>query len=156
MWLAKHPNQLFDYHFLDDNIAQFYQTEERFLKLIQLFSIMAIFIGCIGLYGLVSFMVVQKTKEIGIRKVLGSSLSQILWIFGKEFTKLIFIAFVIATPIAWYFMNKWLENFKYQIKITPIFFIIAIFVSIVVAVITVSYQAIRAALMNPVKSLKTE
>ena len=156
LWLAKHPNQLFDYHFLDDNIAQFYQTEERFLKLIQLFSIMAIFIGCIGLYGLVSFMVVQKTKEIGIRKVLGSSLSQILWIFGKEFTKLIFIAFVIATPIAWYFMNKWLENFKYQIKITPIFFIIAIFVSIVVAVITVSYQAIRAALMNPVKSLKTE
>jgi ABC-type antimicrobial peptide transport system permease subunit len=155
-WSAQHPDEIFEYQFLDDHIAKFYKTEDKMLLLIQFFSFVAILIGCLGLYGLVSFMVIQKTKEIGIRKVLGSSINQILWIFGKEFSRLILIAFVISAPLAWYMMNKWLEGFEYQIKITPTFFIYAIASSFAVAVLTVGYQSIRASLMNPLKSLKTE
>jgi putative ABC transport system permease protein len=156
MWTAKFPEQIFEYQFLDENIAKFYETESRFLTLIQFFSLIAIFIGCLGLYGLVSFMVIQKTKEIGIRKVLGSTISQIVWIFGKEFSKLILIAFIIAAPIAWYLMNLWLQDFEYKTKISSVFFAYAIASSFMVAALTVGYQSIRAALMNPVESLKTE
>lgn len=155
-WSARHPDEIFEYQFLDDNIAKFYQIEDKILSLIQFFSFVAIFIGCLGLYGLVSFMVVQKTKEIGIRKVLGGSISQILMIFGKEFSILIGIAFLIASPIAWYFMNQWLKNYEYQIDISPLFFLYTIGFTFGIALLTVSYQAIKAALMNPVKSLKTE
>ena len=155
-WSARHPDEIFECQFLDDNIAKFYQTEDKMLSLIQFFSFVAIFIGCLGLYGLVSFMVVQKTKEIGIRKVLGGSISQILLIFGKEFSILITIAFLIASPIAWYFMNLWLQDYQYQIDISPLFFLHTIGFTFIIALLTVSYQAIRAALMNPVKSLKTE
>ena len=156
IWSKTYPEQIFSYQFLDEQIAQFYTTESTLLSLIEAFSLLAIFINCLGLYGLMKFMAVQKTKEIGIRKVLGSSVAQIVWIFGKEFSILIIISFLIASPIAWYSMNNWLQDFKYRIDISPSIFIVAILFTTFFAIITVSYQAIRAALANPVKSLRTE
>ncbi len=156
VWTQRHPEQIYEYQFLDDNIAEFYETESIMLKLIQTFSGIAIFIGCLGLYGLVSFMVSQKTKEIGIRKVLGGTIANIIWIFGKEFSRLILMAFTVAAPIAWWLMNGWLQDYKFHIDISIEVFILAIVSTFVVAVLTVGYQVVKAALMNPVKSLKAE
>lgn len=156
IWTKAHPDQIYEYQFLDETIAEFYETESIMLKLIQAFSGIAIFIGCLGLYGLVSFMVAQKTKEIGIRKVLGGTISNIIWIFGKEFSRLIVIAFLVAAPLAWWLMNSWLQDFKFHIDIKPEVFILAIASTFVVATLTVGYQVMKAALMNPVKSLKSE
>jgi ABC-type antimicrobial peptide transport system permease subunit len=156
LWTAQHPDELFHYEFLDDNIAKFYQTEETMLALIQIFSFVAIFIGCLGLYGLVSFMTAQKTKEVGIRKVLGGSIGHILWIFGKEFSRLIVVAFLVATPMGWWLMNMWLQEFEFQIEMGPWIFLLAIGSSFFIAAITVGYQVTKTALMNPVRSLRTE
>ncbi len=156
LWTSQFPDELFWYEFLDVSVARFYSTEQTMLKLIQIFSFVAIFIGCLGLYGLVSFMTTQKTKEVGIRKVLGGSVEHILWIFWKEFLRLIVIAFLIAAPIAWWLMNLWLEDFKFQIEISAWIFMLAIVISLVIAGITVSYQVIKTALMNPVQSLRSE
>ena len=155
-WSAMSPNSIYESELLDENIAAFYETEDLMLKLVQVFSLIAIFIGCLGLYGLVSFMAAQKTKEIGIRKVLGSSVAQILWLFGKEFARLIVIAFLLATPLAWWAMNSWLQDFKFRINISIWFFVFAVSITFIVAAVTVSYQAIKAAIANPVKSLRTE
>jgi putative ABC transport system permease protein len=155
-WSSLHPDKLYEYQFLDERIAAFYETEDTMLKLVQFFSLIAIFIGCLGLYGLVSFMVSQKRKEIGIRKVLGSSISKILWLFGKEFFRLIVVAFLVAAPLAWWVMNAWLQDFKFRINISIWVFIIAITITFFVATVTVGYQAIKTALINPVKSLRTE
>ena len=155
-WIATYPDQLYEYSFLDDEIAEFYQTEETLMNLIQAFSFIAIFIGCMGLYGLVSFMATQKNKEIGIRKVLGGSISQILWIFGKEFSQLIVIAFLLAAPIGWWLMNSWLQDFQYKITINAWIFVLALSVTAVIALLTVCYRSLRAALANPVNSLRSE
>ncbi|NSL86322.1 FtsX-like permease family protein [Chitinophaga sp. Mgbs1] len=155
-WSDMYPEQLFEYQFLDESIAEFYDTESTMLKFIMTCSFIAIFIGCLGLYGLVSYMVAQKTKEIGIRKVLGSSISGILWIFGKEFAQLILIAFLLAAPLAWWLMHTWLQDFKYHIQLGPAIFALSIVIIAAVAVITVGYQSLRAALMNPVTSLKAD
>ncbi len=156
LWLQQHPDQIFKYQFVDESIARFYESEKTTLKLIQTFSFIAIIIGCLGLYGLVSFMVSQKTKEIGIRKVLGGTAAHIAWIFGQEFTRLIVVAFLIAAPIGWWFMNDWLQAFKFHTTIGLSTFILAIGCSLVVATVTVCYQVIRTAFANPVKSLRIE
>jgi len=155
-WSAMYPEQIYTYSFLDDDIAAFYKTEERMMILIQVFSFIAIFIGCMGLYGLVSFMASQKTKEIGIRKVLGGSVPQILWIFGKEFSGLLLIAFLVAAPVGGWVMNKWLQNFQYKVDLNIWIFIAAISVTSLIALLTVGYQSLRAAMANPVKSLRAE
>ena len=125
-------------------------------RLINFFAGVALLIGCMGLYGLVLFMVAQKTKEIGVRKVLGASVGSILWLFNREFARLIGVAFLLAVPVAWWVMNGWLQNFQYKISLGPGIFGIAIGATVLMAALTVSFQSIKAALMNPVNSLRSE
>jgi len=155
-WSNTFPEGLYEYQFLDDKIATFYKSEDQLSALYKVFAGIAIFISCLGLYGLVSFMAVQRTKEVGIRKTLGASINHIVYLFSKEFTILILIAFAISAPIGWYFMNKWLQAYTYQIKLGPGIFLLAITVSVIIAWLTVGYKAIRAALVNPVESLRSE
>ncbi|HEX6426703.1 MAG TPA: ABC transporter permease [Niastella sp.] len=155
-WDQVYPEYAFDPSFYDENIAKFYKQEEQLSLLYKIFAGLAILISCLGLYGLVSFMAVQKTKEVGIRKVLGASLTSLLQLFSKEFTILIIISFFIAVPIAWYMMHSWLANFVYRIPLSIGFFVMAIVGSVLIAWITVGYKAIRAALANPVKALRSE
>ncbi len=155
-WEGVFPNYIYEHHFLDERVANEYAEEQRFLSMSKIFAGLAIFISCLGLYGMISFFVSQRKKEIGIRKVLGGKISDILVLFTQDFFKLIFIAGAIATPIAWYFMNNWLENYQYRIDIEWWFFILAISGIILITLATISYQAIRAATANPVKSLRTE
>ncbi len=155
-WSALFPDNLFEYQFLDEHIASFYTQEQKVYTAFKLFSFIAILIGCLGLYGLISFAASQRTKEIGIRKVLGASLASIIGLFSKEFILLISVAFVVAAPVGYYAMHNWLQNYAYHINIGAGIFIIAIAASIIIAGITIAYQAIKAALVNPVKSLRSE
>ena len=155
-WSALFPQEVFDYEFLDDHIAAWYRQEQKEYTAFKLFAIVAILIGCLGLYGLIAFATAQRAKEVGIRKVLGASLSSILLLFSREFVVLIAIAFLIAAPIGYYFMNNWLHGFAYQITIGPQIFAVAILTSFVIAGGTIAYQTIKAAVVNPVKSLRAE
>lgn len=155
-WNAAYPDYVYEYHFLDETIGEFYKQETQLSQLYKIFAGIAIFISCLGLYGLVSFMAVQRTKEVGIRKVLGASVRNIVLLLSKEFTILILIAFIISIPIAWFIMNKWLANYSYRIEPGVSIFATAIIGSILVAWFTVGYRAIKAAVANPVKSLKNE
>jgi len=156
LWESTYPEYAYNGFFLDDNIAQFYKQENQLALVYKIFALIAVFISCLGLYGLVSFMAVQRTKEVGIRKVLGASISSIVYLFSKEFMVLIVISFVIAVPAAWYIMTGWLQNFAYRISINAWIFVAAIAVSVIIAWLTVGYKAVRAALVNPVKSLRSE
>jgi len=156
LWENTYPEYAYNGSFFDDSIAKFYKQENQLALVYKIFAGIAIFISCLGLYGLVSFMAVQRTKEVGIRKVLGASVGSIVFLFSKEFMVLITIAFAIAMPSAWYLMNSWLQNFAYRISINVWIFISAIAVSVIIAWITVGYKAVSAALVNPVKSLKSE
>lgn len=155
-WKEVYPNNIYKYSFLDARIEQFYKADNTILQLIRIFTVVSLLIGCFGLYGLVSFMAAQKTREIGIRKTLGASISNIMWLFGKEFVQLLLIAFIIAAPIAWWAMNNWLEGFAYRIQLGAGVFILSISASLLVAMITVAYRSLKASLMNPVKALKSE
>ncbi|GAB4016869.1 ABC transporter permease [Spirosoma migulaei] len=155
-WTALYPSSIFTYRFMDEDIERLYKLDTMLLRLIQAFAGIAIFVGCLGLYGLVSFMADQKKKEIGVRKVLGASTFGILWLFGKEFSRLLLVAFVLAAPLAWWVMNKWLTNFVYRIELGAGMFILAMLITFMVALLTVGFQSMKAALMNPIKTLRTE
>jgi predicted permease len=156
LWNENFPEQIFEYQFLDQRIAEYYREERQLAHLYQIFAGIAIFLSCLGLYGLASFMAVQRVKEVGVRKVLGATPAHIVYLFSREFVLLIGIAFVIATPLAWYFMHNWLNNFVNRIEINWGVFVAGGTAALVIALITVSSQAIRAAMMNPVKSLKAD
>ena len=153
---AMFPDNLFQYQFLDEHIASLYKQEEKEYVAFKLFACIAIIIGCLGLYGLVAFAAAQRTKEVGIRKVLGASLGNILYLFSKEFVLLILVAFVIASPVAYFFMHSWLNSFAYQVNIGITIFVIALAATFFIAACTIAFQAVKAAIANPVKSLRTE
>jgi len=155
-WSALFPDNLFEYKFLDDHIASFYKQEQKEYTAFQFFSCIAIIIGCLGLYGLVMFAAAQRTKEVGIRKVLGAPIMSIIGLFSKEFVVLIVIAFLIAAPVGYYIMHSWLNNYAYHISIGAGTFLVAIAASFAIAAITIAYQTIKAARVNPVKSLRSE
>ena len=150
------PDFVYQYRFLDDKIAGFYKQENQLSQLYKIFAAIAIFLSCLGLYGLASFMAAQRIKEVGIRKVLGATAGSIVYLFSKEFVILIAIAFAVATPIAWYYMHQWLQDYVYRINISWWLFAAGGLVAIIIALVTVSFQAIKAAIANPVKSLRTE
>ena len=155
-WQADYPDFPFEYQFLDDAIAHFYEDQQRLLSLIQLFSGIAIFIGCLGLYGLVVFMAEQRTKEIGIRKVLGASVRQLLALFSGQFVRLVLIAFCLAAPLAYWLLTQWLQSFAYRIEMSVFTFVGCLLISLVLVLLTVGYQSLRAARANPVDSLRSE
>jgi ABC-type antimicrobial peptide transport system permease subunit len=150
------PNEPFDYTFLDDTFDNLYKTDRKTSILILVFSIIAIIISAMGLFGLIAFTAERKTKEIGVRKVLGASVGNITTLLSKEFIILVFIAIMIASPIAWWVMNKWLQNFAYRININWSVFVFAGITVLIIALVTISFQAVKAAVANPVKSLRTE
>ena len=150
------PNTAFDYQFLDAHIQNLYTSEQHTANTATVFSLLAIFIACLGLFGLAAFTAEQRTKEIGIRKVLGASVSMIAELLTRDFLKLIFLSILIASPIAWWLMNNWLQGFVYRIQIGWWAFGIAGLISVFIALLTISFQAIKAARANPVKSLRTE
>jgi len=155
-WRELDPEHPFDYSFMDDTFDQIYRSEEKLSQIFSTFSFLAIFIACLGLLGLAIFMVETRTKEIGIRKVLGASVKNIFWLLSKEFALLVLIANFIAWPLSFLLMRRWLQNFAYQISIKPWIFIISAFAALAIAVITVSFQAVRAATADPVKTLRYE
>lgn len=154
IWNRYNPNHAAIVNFLDESIENFYRQENQLSLLYKVFAVIALFISCLGLYGLVSFMAVQRRREVGIRKVLGASVSHILFLFSKEFTILVLLAFVIAAPLAWYMMSEWLSNFAYRIEMGIGIFALAIFASVIVAWITVGYKSFRAATSSPVRSIR--
>jgi putative ABC transport system permease protein len=155
-WKQLMPNWPFSYFFLDEFFDKQYRSEERFGNLFLNFAVLAIFISCLGLLGLASYSTIQRTREIGIRKVMGATVSNIVNLLSIDFLKLVLISFLTATPIAWYFMSEWLQNFSYRIDISWWIFVAAGLMAFFIAIFTISFQAIRAAIANPIKSLRTE
>ena len=156
VWKEYSPDFPFSYSFLDDDFNKMYQSDQRTGVLFNVFAAVAIIISCLGLFGLATYTAQVKTKEIGIRKVLGASVASITNLLAKEFLILVLIAFVVASPIAWLAMNKWLQNYAYRIHISGWVFLITGLIAVIIALLTVSFQAIKAAIANPVKSLRTE
>ena len=150
------PSAPFEYSFLDQEFEKLYRADHKTASLIWMFSAIAIFLSCLGLFGLAAFTAERRTKEIGVRKVLGASVPGIVNLISREFIYLVLISMLIASPLAWFTMNKWLEDFSYRINISAIFFLIAGLITLITALATVSVHAIKAAITNPVKSLRTE
>ena len=155
-WDAFHPAGPLEYNFLDEKFASLYASEQRTKQIFSAFAILAIIIASLGLFGLSAFVIEQRTKEIGIRKVLGASVQHVLLLVSKEFLVLVAIAFIISVPLTWWAMNEWLKDFAYRINIGTGVFVAAGFSAVLIAFLTISFQAIRAAVANPVKSLRTE
>lgn len=155
-WHKLNPNEPFEYSFLDEDFQKNYEAENRLSAIVGYFTIIAILISCLGLFGLATFSAEQRTKEIGVRKVLGASVAGIVALLSKDFLKLVAISILIASPVAWWVMKKWLQDFAYRTNISWKVFIITTATALLIALITISFQAIRAAITNPVKSLRTE
>lgn len=155
-WKALAPNVPLQYAFIDDTVAEQYGNEQRMKGIFYVFSGLSLLIACLGLFGLSTFVVKRKVKEIGIRKVLGAGVPRIIALLSTDFMKLVFISFLIASPLSWFFMNKWLEDFAYRIDINWWVFLVAGMAAMLIALLTVGFQALKAALVNPVKSLRTE
>jgi putative ABC transport system permease protein len=155
-WLEFAPHDIFQIEFLDDQIARMYKEDERTQKILLFASVLAVLIACLGLFGLAAYSAESRTKEIGIRKVLGSSASSLLMLLGREFSIWVLAANLIAWPVAYYFMKRWLQSFAYKASIGIGTFIISGLLALAIALLTVSYQSIKAALANPVESLRYE
>jgi len=155
-WAVYNPGAPFSYYFLNDKFASLYAAEQKTGQIFTVFAVVAIIIACLGLFGLATYITQQRTKEIGIRKIFGASVSDVLVLVSKEFLFLIGIAFIISVPVTWWAMQQWLQDFAYRINISAWVFAVAGIIAILIAVITISYQAIKAAVANPVKSLRTE
>jgi hypothetical protein len=156
IWNSLYPDYPFNASFMDDRIDRFYRQEQRLSASYKVYTLLAILISGLGLYGLVNFMAIQRTKEVGIRKVLGASVRHIVYMFSREFTVLIVIAFLISAPVAYYMMSSWLQGFVYRIHIGIGIFLLTLLIAVAFAWITVGYRALRAALADPVRSLRTE
>jgi putative ABC transport system permease protein len=155
-WERTYPEYIYSYRFLDEQIGEFYESEQRMSVMLSVFTSLAIFIGCLGLFGLTVFMANQKTKEIGVRKVMGASVQSILMLFSKEFVKLILIGFCVAAPVAWYASNQYLEQFAFKITVGPAIFLMGLAITFVIAIVTVAYRSMKAAVANPTQSLRSE
>ncbi len=156
IWNKMAPGQPFNYRFMDESFNATYEAEQRLGKIFTVFTVLSILIACLGLFGLAAFNAQKRTKEIGIRKVLGATVGQISYRLTTDFLKMVGIAIVIALPLGWFVMNKWLEDFSYRIEIAWWVYVLAALLAVGVAIVTVSYQSIKAAIVNPVKSLRTE
>jgi len=156
IWTKNYPERPFEYSFQDEQFANLYQSEARFRKLFSVFTVLAIFITCLGIFGLVTYLAESKTKEIGIRKVLGASVRSIVVLLSKDFATLVLIALVISAPVAYYVMQQWLNGFAYRIRIDWPIFAMAGVIAIALTLITVSFESVKAALANPVNSLRNE
>jgi putative ABC transport system permease protein len=156
IWMATHPEFVFSFQFLDDNINAYYAQEEKYAKVFQLFSLIFLLIGCLGLYGLISFVVNRKGREVAIRKVLGATLANILLMFSVEYIRLIVLSFVLAVPVAYYLVNDWLSNFANHIELQWWFFIMPGLVVLLVALFVVLTRSMGTANANPVEKLKYE
>jgi putative ABC transport system permease protein len=155
-WQKHSPGLPFNFRFLDDDFDAMYKADVRTGNLLGIFSFLAIFIACLGLFALSSYTTERRTKEIGVRKVMGASVSDVVLMLSKDFSRLVLFAFVLGTPIAWYFMNDWLSNFEYRTNLGVEVFIIAGVFSFAISWITISFQSFKAATANPVNSLKSE
>ena len=155
-WNQIYPNDPFDHFFLDEHFNDQYESEQRLGRISIIFAAFAIFIACLGLFGLASYIITTRTKEIGIRKVLGASVSGIVALLSKDFLKLVLLSFVVATPIVWFLMQKWLQGFAYHIEIKWWIFALAGLTITSIALLTVSAQSIKAALSDPIESLRNE
>jgi putative ABC transport system permease protein len=155
-WKKLNPTEPFEYSFLDQDFEKNYEADNRLAALVRNFMIVAITICCLGLFGLAAFSAEQRTREIGIRKVLGASVTSIVGMLSRDFVKLVLIGNLVAIPLAWYIMNQWLQEFAFRTTLSWWLFAIAVALSLLIAIFTVSYQAVKAALMNPVKSLRSE
>jgi putative ABC transport system permease protein len=155
-WKKFLPDAPYQYNFLDENFEKLYKSEQKQGTIFTVFACIAIFIACLGLFGLSAFAISQRIKEIGVRKVLGASVSNIIELLSKDFLKLVLISALIAFPVAWYAMHNWLQDFAYRLPISWWIYAVAGIAAALVALITISFQAIKAAVANPVKSLRTE
>ena len=156
VWQKNFPDHTFEYQFLDDHFAEIYRADAQVSNIVGVLAALAIIISCLGLFGLASYSAEKRIKEIGIRKVLGASVGNIVAMLSGSFLKRVLIATIIAWPLAWFAMNKWLQDFAYRIPITWWIFALAGLLAIFIALFTISFQAIKAAIANPVKSLRTE
>jgi ABC-type antimicrobial peptide transport system permease subunit len=156
VWQNAYPEHLFTYEFLDQQIREFYETEQKMSVLFGIFSSIAIFIGCLGLFGLATFLSNQKTKEVGVRKVLGASVESIIFLFSKEYIKLILVGFAFSAPLGWFAMNTYLDTFAYKIPIGVGVFVVGLVVTMAIALLTVGYKSLRSAMVNPTVALRSE